>query len=349
MIGPGTAGSPFEAFAEGFATGLVGTLGVTVDDGDGVNVVPRTTADIVEIETVDGFGVYRWIGSYPAIVGTYLITWDDGTTTASEEVVVGVAYSGVESPLLGPCDPWITGADVAECCGVEMGSDTSEALEIAAESASGVLFALSGGLYQGTCGPVTVRPCRTGSVCYVPGRSDRIHSCGCHPLSQVLLPGYPVIEIGAVKIDGVVQPPSEYRLDDRRKLTRLSDVNGHPQAWPSCQRLDLADTEERTFSVSYFYGQPAPQIAVGAAAQLACELYRSCTGAGGECALPTGTTRVTRQGITVERGVLASFLRPGQTGLAQVDAFLVAHGSNGATRRPAVWSPDGPKYAQRLG
>ncbi len=33
-----------EAVAENFATGLVGTLGVTIDDNLGNNVVARTTA-----------------------------------------------------------------------------------------------------------------------------------------------------------------------------------------------------------------------------------------------------------------------------------------------------------------
>jgi hypothetical protein len=76
-------------------------------------------------------------------------------------------------------------------------------------------------------------------------------------------------------------------------------------------------------------------------------LYRSCTG--GECKLPTGTTRVTRQGITIEREALSTFLRGAQTGIVSVDAFLVAFGLGGATRRPAVWSPSGPKYAKQAG
>jgi hypothetical protein len=349
MIGPGTAGTSFEAFAEGFATGLVGTLGVTIDDGDGSNIVPRTTAGIVEIQTVDGFGVYRYLGTYPSTLGTYLITWDDTDVTASEDLVVGDAFDPVGVPTVGPCEQWVTAEEVAECCGIEYGSDTEEALEAAAEAASSVLFALSVSLWRGTCGPVTVRPCGSGISCYVPGRSDRIRACGCAPLSEVLLPGYPVLEIGQVKLDGEVLAPGEYRLDDRRKLVRLADADGDAQRWPACQRMDLADTEERTFSVTYYYGIAPPALGVAAASQLGCELYRSCTNGGSECALPTGTTRITRQGITIERGVLASFLQPGQTGLASVDAFLVAHGAGGAKRRPAVWSPDGPRYAKQIG
>lgn len=349
MIGPGTAGSTFEAFAEGFVTGLEGTLGITIDDGDGNNIVARTTAGIVEIETVDGFGVYRYLGTYPSDLGTYLITWDDGEVTASEEIEVGDAFTTPpDTPTLGPCDEWVDGAEIALCCGVDVSSDTEDALAAAAEAASGVLFALSGRTFRGTCGPVTVRPCGKGSSCYVPGRSDRIRSCGCAPLSTVLLPGYPVLEVGMVKLDGEVQPPSEYRLDDRRKLVRLADSNGNQQFWPSCQRMDLADTEERTFSVTYYYGVAPPELGIQAAAQLGCEIYRSCTGSG-ECNLPSGTVRMTRQGITVERAALMNYLQSGSTGLVKVDLFLAAYGSDGARRRPAVWSPDGPKYAKRVG
>jgi hypothetical protein len=166
----------------------------------------------------------------------------------------------------------------------------------------------------------------------------------------VLLPGYPVTAIAEVLIDGVAQPPSEYRLDGNRKLVRLADAYGKAQDWPSCQRLDLADTEENTFAVTYYYGVAPPALATRAAAQLACELYRACSSEGGECALPTGTVRVTRQGVTVERAELATFLSGGQTGLVQVDAFLAAYGLGGPRRRrPAIWSPDGPRYAQRLG
>lgn len=350
MIGPGIAGASFEAFAEGFATGLVGTLGVTIDDGDGNNVVPRTTAGIAEIDTVDGYGVYRYIGVYPASLGTYLLTWDDTVVTGSEDLVVGDAFDlPPDVPTLGPCDEWATAEDLAVCCGIDVSSDTNDALEAAAVAASEVLFALSGRLYRGTCGPVTVRPCGVGSSCFVPGRSDRVQSCGCDPLSTVLLPGYPVLEIGLVKLDGEIIAPGEYRLDDRRKLVRLADEEGNRQFWPACQRLDLADTEERTFSVTYYYGVAPPALGVQAAAQLGCELYRSCSGEGGECSLPQGTTRITRQGITIERGVLAAFIAGAQTGLVSVDAFLVAFGLGGAQRRPAVWSPDGPKYAKQQG
>lgn len=352
MIGPGTAGSVMEAVAEGFATGLVGTLGVTIDDNEGNNVVARTTADIAEIQTVGAYGVYRYLGVFPATLGTYTITWDDGELTASEYIEVADAPPDPPATDFGPCSPWVEAADVAACCGLEVGSENLEALEQAASDASDVLFSLSGSQFRGLCGPVTVRPCSTRNPCYsgLVWPNDHRRTCGCSGLSEVLLPGYPVIEIAEVKIDGDTQPPDEYRLDGYRKLVRLADAFGAAQAWPSCQRLDLADTEERTFSVTYYYGTAPPNIAVGAAAELACELYRACGGDdAGECRLPAGTTKVVRQGITIERPALVSFLATKQTGLVKVDAFLAAFGSSGQRRRSAIWSPDGPKYAKQLG
>ncbi len=337
-----------EAVAENFATGLVGTLGVTIDDNLGNNVVARTTAGIAEIQTIGAYGVYRYLGVYPATTGVFTITWDDGVVSASEYIEVIAVAPDPSDAALGPCSPWTTALDVAECCGIELGSDTEEALEQAALDASGILFALSGRLYAGACGPVLVRPCSTRNSCFVPWRSNRVRSCGCSGLAEVLLAGYPVTEVVEVKIDGEVQASSEYRLDGSRKLVRLADADGRAQRWPSCQRLDLDDDQDDTWSVSYYHGAAPPALGVSATASLACEIYRACSGTG-ECALPTGTTRITRQGITIEREKISTFLLGGHTGIVLVDMFLVAYGGKGAARRSAVWSPDGPTYAKRVG
>jgi hypothetical protein len=123
----------------------------------------------------------------------------------------------------------------------------------------------------------------------------------------------------------------------------MADVDGNRQFWPSCQRLDLDDTEEGTFSVSYLHGVNVPQPGKDAAAQLACEIYKSCPGneGVGTCALPKNATRVTKQGITIELGALGFDRRKGwDTGMKLVDAFLSAYNPQGKRRRPAIWSPD---------
>jgi hypothetical protein len=241
-----------------------------------------------------------------------------------------------------------------------------------AQEASELLFEFSGRLFSGAC-EQTVRPCAVGPCgMQVLSRGhviygweagywwflDNQRSCGCEPLSTVRLSGYPVREIVEVKIDGVVVDPDTYRLDGRRNLVRLRDpVTGEVLGWPSCQALDLPDTEPGTFSVTYRYGQDPPLVGVHAASQLGCEIYRSCNGE--PCALPTGTTRVTRQGVVIEKMAFAAWGlqvpragTPGtwRTGIPMVDAFLGAYAPTGMRRRPVVWSPASHlRYAKKTG
>jgi hypothetical protein len=76
-------------------------------------------------------------------------------------------------------------------------------------------------------------------------------------------------------------------------------------------------------------------------------MYRSMTG--GDCQLPSGTVRVTRQGITIDKMAALGWFRQGskrygaaarwQTGMPMVDAFLNAANPYGLTRRPMMMAP----------
>jgi hypothetical protein len=85
----------------------------------------------------------------------------------------------------------------------------------------------------------------------------------------------------------------------------------------------------------------------GVALPLACELSKALTNPG-KCQLPSGVTRVVRQGVTIER-VQAAFEKGGRvvTGLALVDSFVGTENPGGQRRRTAVLSPDRP-YARRV-
>jgi hypothetical protein len=144
-----------------------------------------------------------------------------------------------------------------------------------------------------------------------------------------------------VLIDGDVVDPSSYRIVRDRYLQRLDDP-GPPVAhrtWPSCQNVTLADSEDGTFAVTYTYGRYPPESGKLAAAQLAKELLKECNGEA--CALPKGTTRVTRQGVTVEKPAFTSWVRETgwNTGMPLVDAFLSSFNPSGLQRRPVIWSP----------
>ena len=172
------------------------------------------------------------------------------------------------------------------------------------------------------------------------------------------LSGYPVREILEVKIDGVVIDPSTYRLDGWRWLVRMRDI-AEPETevfWPSCQILDLPDTEAGTFAITYRYGQDPPLAGQHAAAALACEFYKACDGGGaGDCEIPSTAVRVTRQGVTIDKtDAIDWFLerrgvRGWKTGILLVDAFLNAVNPGVMRRRPITWSPDAQRYAKQVG
>lgn len=280
-------------------------------------------------------------------------------------------------PQLGPCAAWISAAELAETC---VGADADDPVVArAAVEASTILYELSGRQFSGLCGPVTVRPCKDVCGCWGGGAvfggytwvwlswqggygwwNEAAGSCGCGYISQVKLGDYPVREIVEVKIDGAVLPLTygdgapTYRLDKWRFLTRMDDpAQPDVQAmWPQCQNLTLNDDQPGTFAIRYTYGVDPPLVGMEAARQLGCQLSLAMSGKA--CQLPAGVTQTTKQGVTVNRGVLASWgydpkKQTWSTGLALVDAFLSTYNRSGLRRRGAIWSPDINRYAQRLG
>lgn len=278
----------------------------------------------------------------------------------------------------GPCSPWADSQDVWTCCGQPMTTvgDGTMAVECPVDmtqyaiAASQLLYELDGRQHAGVC-IKTVRPCSDRwcgfqilSRGYVVDWQAEVgwsggnwswngdRGCGCQPLDRILLSGYPVRAITEVKIDGVVIDPSEYRLDERRWLIRMADAEENMQFWPNCQRMDMDDTEAGTFSVTYTYGQDPPVSGILAAAQLACELYKGCTPGSGECMLPSGVTRIVRQGVTIDRALFLTWAFVDgrwKTGLPLVDAFLGASNRAGIMRRPTFYSPSGKRYARSVG
>lgn len=396
-----SSASAFTATFDSGIAGLTGICSVMVTDVDGNVVVAPSAANILELVDPDPTGVYVAARTAPGPTGNYLVVWStDGTfdaeTVAEEDMTV---VTGAVTPVIppipvtpglgpssGPCTAWVSGAEVATCCGADVGSDTS-VFDNAGAAASQLLFELSGRQFNGQC-EETVRPCASGCGCWgnilwplSPGAPqypvgyggfgwgfwsglgwgwgfDGCESlCGCGTLSRAKLPGFPVTSIVQVLVDGVVLPETDpstgalnWRLDEFRYLTRMAAADGQGQFWPSCQRLDLPDTEAGTWSITITNGQSPPYLGVIAAEQLACEIYKDCNG--GACALPTGTVKVNRQGIEIERAPFLTWaLQKGawSTGLTLVDAFLSAFNPAGLRRSATVWDPDAQMFAERLG
>lgn len=281
-------------------------------------------------------------------------------------------------PVLGPGLTWINGEDLTNCPGFDPTADPQLA-DAAAVEASMVLYELSARQFAGRVGPITVRPVwNQGFGCwggagdwsyggYIWMWLDGVGGYGWSgeqgellgPLSRVKLSGYPVREITQVKINGEVLSPTytdgapTYRLDGWRALTRMDnpDEPSLQKQWPIQQNLALNDDQPGTFSISYTFGVDPPIAGIAAARQLACQLLLAQQGKA--CQLPTGVTKITGNGVTMERGVLGQWARDPKsgawiTGLVLVDTFLAAYNGRGLRRRPAVLG-DATRYAPILG
>lgn len=267
------------------------------------------------------------------------------------------------TPRSGPCSPWVSAADIED---QDLGGVTVPDgwAALVAGAASEVCYALSGRRFTGACGPVTVRPVARpvdvdtrfahrgipngymtagmfGSAWGQP-YSAAVNNYGTSRPPEVVLGAYPVIEIVEVKIDGVVIPANEYKLQDRRTLVRMRPSAGatptERYGWPTNQVLDLPDTEQGTFSITYTFGVAPPQIGFLAAKTLGGQLLLNALGQ--DNSLPRRVTSVSRGGISVVVADVEDFLKNGNSGVYEVDLFVATYNPSKAKIPPMVWSPD---------
>src|ERR1700685_1483922 len=211
------------------------------------------------------------------------------------------------TPRSGPCSPWVLASEIERFPSVQDSADAltqkgqleHDQLEAlcaeAAAAASDVLYELSGKVFAGQCGPVTVRPtsrptdidtrswnATLSTVGWVAsqGFASAYGSFNPNVLAHygtlepptIELP-YPVTEVTQVKIDGEVIPEDEYELRAFKSLVRIRPTTETvPVArwgWPTSQIHDLPDTQQGTFSVTYMFGNPPPTSGKLAARRLA--------------------------------------------------------------------------------
>lgn len=223
--------------------------------------------------------------------------------------------------------------------------------------ASDVLYWLSGARWPGAT-TETVRPMSSTS-CSCWASHDPVERNlararrRCPHVRQQALGGYPVTAVGQVKVDGEVVDPSRYRVDDRRFLTAVrSDAAQEQLWWPSCQAMDLPDTEPGTWSVTYTWGATPPVAGQAAAAALACEMALAMAPDdedGPGCRLPAAWTSITRAGVTVTRAAVESLAQQGLTGLPEVDLWLIALREAPKRQGAAVVVPGRPRRVRRPG
>lgn len=269
-------------------------------------------------------------------------------------------------PLNGPCEPYVTQADL--CCLGPTGSLPDPCLtdgqavpqtviDNAIMAASELLWAETGRRY-GVC-EVTVRPCaKSCNPCgddffyyrdfyygwnapWMPWLNGGVWTnispcncpddCWCAKAEEIPLP-YPVCEVSEVLIDGEILPASGYRVDDFKMLVRTDG-----EAWPRCQSAaDLGEPD--TFGVTLTYGRPVPALLKAAAAELACQLIKACVGS--PCQLPQRISNISRQGVTIGYIDPQEFWRDRRTGIYIVDLAIQTLNPHRLTRKPQIYSPD---------
>jgi hypothetical protein len=285
------------------------------------------------------------------------------------------------APRPGACAPWCNGDEVAALPTVrstikdlqeQNDALTSEQIQsicaAKAMAASDILYSLSGRIYTGVCGPVTIRPLARptdgdsramGGYQYLSGWGYASSygantGIGSHYLSlnppEIDLGDYPVTEVVQVLIDGVEIPgpynpatqEGEWELRDYRKLVRIRPTQGFSPTerwgWPTSQIMDLPDTQPGTFSVTYMYGQPPPVGGREAALTFAAVL--ACGAMGDTTAFPTRMVSMSRQGVSARTVDAQDFLSAGMTGIYEVDAWLRSVNPNKLQRQARVYSPD---------
>lgn len=242
----------------------------------------------------------------------------------------------------GTCLPWKP--DFEGCCD-EFADYPSELQVRALSLAWSTIRALTGGR-TGNC-PVTIRPCLRPDVCtacfgeswmtpYVDASGNWKNAacrqngdCSCCDMCEIVMPG-PVAAIQEVLVDGYRIDIQLFRIDNGNLLVRQDGC-----CWPGCQNMGAPLGAIGTFGITYIPGVLPTEAGMWAAATLACEFAKACTGA--KCRLPSSVTSVARQGVTMElgRGIFEN-----GTGIREVDAYIYSVNPHGLKTAPKVYSPD---------
>jgi hypothetical protein len=177
-------------------------------------------------------------------------------------------------------------------------------------------------LWEKTCGKygictVTVRPCERICGCY----SGCIGECAWRKFDLRDLVTAPIVSVDAVNIEGVVIPAADYWIADGRYLVpyrtgALWDIQP--------QDMNAPFPGPGTWGITITVGQIPPPLLLIAAAELACQIARYCSGQ--PCDLPPNAISVTRDGVTVR-------LETGFQAIPTVKMALEAYGCDKTTKK----------------
>lgn len=242
-----------------------------------------------------------------------------------------------------PCDSFATAEDILAVDACITGDESCpdyDLIDAALEEATQLLYLLSGRQIYGICTD-TVRPTRD-LKCPKPMSvfGWRLGTCDeCCTVSSIKLAG-PVVSIDAVLIDGEELPVSGYSLMDGDRLVRMRDAEQKRQRWPRCQMLDLPPTEVGTFAITYTHGKAVDSITKRATVDMAIELIKLSRNETSRLRLPSNTTAVTRQGVSLSMQNRTDMIREAGSTIESVAQFMAVHNPTNQRVPTFVWSPD---------
>ncbi len=231
----------------------------------------------------------------------------------------------VTSGLVGPCEPYITAAELVaddRACDIVAGPDVDDIVA----QVNSELFVLLGYQFPGVC-TATVRPT---ADCFDPWPFDEwgvYGGCGdCHDAIPL---AFPIVEIIEVRVDGVVLTyPDDWAVRDHFELVRLGGKD-----WPRAQNIYAANTATDTFSITYTFGAPVPALVKRAAKEFAVNTWLEFSRTGNR--LPVNTTSANRQGLS-----LSLDKDRNDTGSNLLAQALALYNPNNQRMLSRVWSPD---------
>lgn len=269
----------------------------------------------------------------------------------------------MSAPDVGVCNNWITSEDLlGGCCPLLSPEVDPQTVENAITIATNLLFRLSGRQFPGLC-ELTVRPCSSSgcngcanggwwagagwsswwwnsavgswSVAYPFTSAELLNGlCGCAgrcELSSVILPN-PVASVSEVVINGEVLASSAYRVVNFRRLERID--GGHLPCSQDFTRDSAPDSSDAngTWQVTFQFGRGPGADGEIMCQLLACQFALGLCGSDG-CVLPERTSRIVREGVTMELIDMTQLMNDGLTGLPMVDQWLRSVNPAGIQRR----------------
>jgi hypothetical protein len=180
----------------------------------------------------------------------------------------------------------------------------------------------------------------TAGVIHPAGRATdefKVHG----PVVRLAVNHRPVTDVDAVQRldrDGAVHPLDGWRLrGDSVELRRAPASTWHPLRGD----VGLACSDDEVVRVDYRFASTIGPSTREAVIYLARQFYLRSTGA--KCELPTRTTSVTREGVSIQIENSQEYLDKGMTGVVAVDQWLATvRRPGGYGGRAAVYTPEAP-------